>query len=200
LNYEHSGTRDLSAIIKHGRVAIDVEKDRSWWNGDEGIGHDVVIFLPPAAIAPISMSQQEEICDRLRDDLRECAKGVSSEYINAVRIELEDENDWLDQTAQTLSAKPPVDPATLSFWKPDQIRLFVSHRDNYTRQSGGADYARKITVFKAVRRGHPLVVLSGSPGILPLDYGCFRSKIPHCQRTSRLSQWFKIGCVERQHV
>jgi hypothetical protein len=135
LNYEHSGPRELAAIIKHGRVAVDIDKNRSWYNGDDIVGHDVVIFLPPSIIAPISISQQGTVCSRLREDLRECASSISSEYINAVRLELEDENDWLDQTAQTLSAKPPVDPGTLSFWKPDQIRLFVSHRDNYKRQA-----------------------------------------------------------------
>jgi hypothetical protein len=135
LNYEHSGPRELAAIIKHGRVAVDVDNDRSWYNGEELFGHDVIIFLPPAVIAPISMSQQATVCERLREDLRECAGSISSEYINAVRLELEDENDWLDQSAQSLSAKPPVDPGTLSFWKAGQIRLFVSHRDNYKRQA-----------------------------------------------------------------
>lgn len=30
LNYGPSGTREWAAIIKHGRVAVDVEKDRDW--------------------------------------------------------------------------------------------------------------------------------------------------------------------------
>jgi hypothetical protein len=57
LNYEHSGPLDLANIIGHGSVAVDVDTDRQYYNGDL-FGHDVVIYLPAAIIAPISISKQ----------------------------------------------------------------------------------------------------------------------------------------------
>ena len=44
-------------------------------------------------------------------------------------MEVDDENDPDYQRAIPFSAKPPTNPDTLSFWKPGQVRLFISHRD-----------------------------------------------------------------------
>jgi len=133
LNYEHTNERALASIVKHGEVAVSIDSDRYYDFGREFVGHDVVIYLGPDAIAPISMPVQEKLTDRLRDDLAACAKGIPDEYIKTVRIELRDENDFLYQTAQTLSGQPPTNPNSLSFWKPDSIRAFISHRDSIKR-------------------------------------------------------------------
>jgi len=77
LNYEHSGPIDLANVIKHGSVAVDVDTDRQYYNGDL-FGHDVVIYLPAGIIAPISMSKQAALTDRLKNDLVECAKGIAT--------------------------------------------------------------------------------------------------------------------------
>lgn len=103
--------------------------------GEWNYGHDVVLYLTPEAIAPVSMKQQAALAERLKDDLVQCAKGVSNEFINEVRIELEDEEDFLFQTGSPLTGQPPINPDAVSFWKPGQIRLFISHRDKYKAQA-----------------------------------------------------------------
>jgi hypothetical protein len=135
LNYEHDGSRELATIVKHGHIAVDPDTDRYFDFGQDNVGHDVVIFLPPDLIAPISLEQQAALSDRLREDLAVCAKGISSEYIHAVRIELQDEDDFLFDMARSLSGPLPVSPDALTFWKRGQIRLFICHRDTYKRQA-----------------------------------------------------------------
>lgn len=134
LNYEHAQERALVAIIKHGRIAVSPDVDRYHDFGRDHFGHDVVIYLPPETIAPISLKVQKELTDRLRDDLATCAKDTANdEYFRAVRIELEDEDDFLYLTARSLSGQAPKNPDTLSFWKPNSIRAFISHRDSIKR-------------------------------------------------------------------
>ena len=133
LNYEHSGSSELATIITHGHIAVSPDVDRYHDHGMDHYGHDVVIFLPPDIIAPISMSAQAKLTDRLREDLAACAKSISDEYVNSVRIELQDEEDFLYQTAQSLSGQAPTNPDALSFWKPNCIRAFISHRDSFKR-------------------------------------------------------------------
>src|SRR5438477_10217334 len=81
LNYEHSGPRELAALIKHARIAVDPDTDRYYDFGSENYGHNVVFFLPSETIAPISLKQQAAVADRIKEDLVECSKGISHEYI-----------------------------------------------------------------------------------------------------------------------
>jgi hypothetical protein len=145
LNYEHAGPKPLAQIIKHGHIAIEEEADRSYDFGQDFYGHNVIVFLPPNIIGPITISQQTLMTQRLRDDLAECAKGISNEYVHTVRFELIDENDPLYQSSQMLSGKPPINPDNLSFWKPGQIRIFVSHRD--THKAGAHALADALQQF-----------------------------------------------------
>ena len=135
LNYEHLGQKQLAQIIKHGHIAVVEDTDRHYDFGQELYGHEVVIFLPEQMIAPITVTAQGKLSAQLRADLAECAEGIGQEYIHAVRIELVDENDPIYQSSQTLSGIAPVNPAALSFWKADQIRAFISHRDTYKVQA-----------------------------------------------------------------
>ncbi len=136
LNYEHMGQeKQLARIIKHGHIATIEDTGRYYDYGREFYGHDVVIFLSGEVIAPITVAAQAKLSDRLKEDLAECARPIGQEYVNAVRIEMVDENDPIFQTARTLSGTPPVSPEALAFWKPDQIRAFISHRDTYKGQA-----------------------------------------------------------------
>jgi hypothetical protein len=135
LNYEHSGPKDLASILRNGRVAVSPDTDRYYDFGKEQFGHSVVIFLSPQHIAPLTMKKQEDVCERLLGDLRACAKGYDDEYVHAVRIELEDDSDFLFDISSSLSGPAPTNPDNLSFWRPGHIRLFISHRDTYRREA-----------------------------------------------------------------
>jgi len=135
LNYDHSGPKELASILKHGRIAVSPDTNRSYNFGQENFGHTVVIFLPPEHIAPISMKKQAELGERLREDLQECARGFEDEYVATVRMELEDEHDFLFDVSSSLIGPPPTDPDSLSFWTPGHVRLFISHRDSYKREA-----------------------------------------------------------------
>lgn len=73
LNYEHSGARELAAIIKHGQIAVDPHTEQWRDFGIEHYGHDVVIYLTGKAIAPISVEKQAALAEKLKDDLNNCA-------------------------------------------------------------------------------------------------------------------------------
>jgi hypothetical protein len=135
LNYEHAGEAQLAAVIKHSLIAIEEDKDRYHDFGRENYGHDVIFFMAAEYIAPISLSLQAKLTDQLRDDLATLGKDVGQEYFHAVRIELADENDSLFQRAEPLLGETPVNPDSLSFWKPNQIRMFISHRDTFKGQA-----------------------------------------------------------------
>jgi hypothetical protein len=135
LNYEHGGPKDLASILRHGRIAISPDTGRYYDRGQEHFGHSVVIFLPPENIAPLTIKKQEEACDRLVEELRACAKSFDGEYVHAVRIELEDDTDFLFDISSSLSGPTPTNPDSLSFWKAGHIRLFISHRDPFRREA-----------------------------------------------------------------
>jgi TIR domain len=118
-------------IITQGRLKIIEETGYDNWNG--GInGHTVRIYLPFETLGKIRIKNQNTIQNAILDDLRELknAGDIEDEYFEALTfLDMNDENDPHFQTAIPFSAKPQLDPDTLSIWKPEMIRLFISHRD-----------------------------------------------------------------------
>ncbi len=81
-------------------------------------------------MAKIAFPKQKQFCDQILNDLNVCAASVNNERFGAVVIELVDEADPLFQAATELTAQPQTDPNHLSIWRPGNLRLFISHRDN----------------------------------------------------------------------
>jgi len=133
LHYEMLGAQDIIAIIKHCRISV--REETNWSYDGQQAGCEVVLFLPATEIAKLTLSRQSKLASQIRDDLAKAAEGITNEFFDTVRIELEDEADPAYQAAHPLSGRPPINPDALAFWKPGQIRLFISHRDNYKGQA-----------------------------------------------------------------
>jgi hypothetical protein len=97
---------------------------------DGGVdGHDVVLFLSEDILAQIPINNQNDRRQELRSALGTLIPDAEREFINDVRLEMADEDDAEYQRAVAYGGRPVVNPDTLSFWKPGEIRLFISHRD-----------------------------------------------------------------------
>jgi len=92
-------------------------------------GHDARLYVPMEVHEKIPLSRLEKVADGICSDLNQLTQQVPDEYFRAVILEVDDENDPDYQRAVPFSARPPLNPETLSFWKPGQIRLFITHRD-----------------------------------------------------------------------
>lgn len=118
----------LGEIIAHCHYTCIEDTAYDNWNGGM-YGHDVVLFLPLDQIAKIDVDDQSEVASEIKDKLNKCAQGIDQEWFNTVRLELVDESDRDFQQASPFSLMPPVNPESLSFWKPGLARVFISHRD-----------------------------------------------------------------------
>lgn len=132
--YRLSEEHELLEIVSASKVYVNISAAFDEWNGGMD-GHDVKLFLPEGVIKKISLKNQEKITSRILDDIRICAGKFDREYINQVLIEIEDEGDPEYQQAAYLSQKPLVNPDSLDIWKPNCIRVFISHRDTFKAEA-----------------------------------------------------------------
>jgi hypothetical protein len=125
--YARNGDALQQEIVQSCRAVVieDTETD----NYNEGTGHDARLYVPMDVHERIPLNQLDKVADAICNDLNQLSRQVPHEYFRAVVLEVDDENDPDYQRAIPFSAKPPLNPETLSFWKPGQIRLFITHRD-----------------------------------------------------------------------
>lgn len=128
IEYERSGNVGLSKVVDGARIKINIAVDYDNWDGGQH-GHAVTLYLPPEVLGEIPLAKQDETANKLRDDLAAASRAVRGEYVSAVYLEMEDENDPNFQSATRPFAAPSIDPSHVPFWKPDHLRLFISHRD-----------------------------------------------------------------------
>jgi hypothetical protein len=130
LTYQNTGERLLADLIGSSRyVAIEHTAYDNWNGGMDG--HDVLFCLPVETVSKIPLDDIADVASRIKDDLNKLAQGVENEWFNLVRLEMDDPNDPDYQKAVPFSKSLPVNPDTLSFWKPGLARLFISHRDQH---------------------------------------------------------------------
>lgn len=134
VEYRQSGEHELLEIISASKVYVNVSVAFDDWNGGMD-GHDIKLFLPESIIHKIPLKNQEKITSRILDDIRTCLGKLDREYINQVVIEIEDETDHEYQQATHLSQKTLINPDSLEIWKPNCIRVFISHRDNFKAEA-----------------------------------------------------------------
>jgi hypothetical protein len=127
--------QDLQArVINSSAIFVHEETNYDNWNG--GInGHDVILFLPPELFGEITLARKSDFEADLLSKLRLCCQSIENEYINALRFEDEDQNDPHFQNAISIQDRPQINPNTLSFWKADHVRLFISHRDTHKAEA-----------------------------------------------------------------
>ncbi|QDM27561.1 toll/interleukin-1 receptor domain-containing protein [Tardiphaga sp. vice304] len=128
LEYVRAGRVLDHELIQSAKIAINEEITADGWNGGT-YGHAVLLFLPESVLSRIPFAEQNNIANRLKEDLNVCSAAIENEYVEAVIIELADEADPDFQRATNLASVVAVNPDTVAFWKKGFVRLFVSHRD-----------------------------------------------------------------------
>ena len=144
IGYARSDSKILSKVIQNGHIYVEeaVVGER-YFDGDH-YGHKVFIFLDRVTISEIELENHNSYCLTIKQDLNSI-NSIQYEFINDVCLELEDENDPQYQKSMPMKSHVQVDPDNLSFWKPDHIRLFISHRDKYKNEA--QDLANKLEKY-----------------------------------------------------
>ncbi len=132
-------------VLKSSRVFIDEDASPDNWNGGSS-GHDVYLFVPVEILALIDIDDKSNVEQQLRDDLKKLSTNFETEYVNRVWLELNDETDINFKRASGFSAKSKLNPDTIGIWKPDHIRVFISHRDAH--KSKAQELATKLEAFR----------------------------------------------------
>ncbi len=122
------GNKQLKSILDSARVHVIEGVDSDNYNGGVD-GHGVVLFLPLEVMGSISPRDQKRLIDKLSDDLRVVAGNVPGEYISFIHFELNDENDPSYRAASPILKRQHIPAESLSIWKQDMIRVFISHCD-----------------------------------------------------------------------
>lgn len=126
--YQTKG-QDLQArVVNSSAFFVQEETNYDNWNGGSN-GHDIILFLPPELFGEVTLARKSDFEADLLSNLRLCCQSIEHEYINTVRFEDEDQNDPNFQNSTSLQSRPQINPDALSIWKPDHVRLFISHRD-----------------------------------------------------------------------
>ncbi len=130
--YERPGFHVHFEIISSAHLFLREEAyvDHHGWD-DSAVGHTVVFFLPLSVLRKhkIDLGEESNYRETIKVDLNKCAHDVRNEFFYEVSFSVEEESDPEYQKSFTLAGRTPIDPDTLSIWKPDRFRLFISHRD-----------------------------------------------------------------------
>lgn len=126
--YEKSRDTYKRDVIRQGKWFLRPNTHLAGYDG-EMEGHTVVLFAPLETVATIKPSKQSEAARQINSDLAEL-NSVSNEFIGSVVIEADDESDPECQAATGFAQRPPIDPDSVTIWKPGLARVFLSHRDN----------------------------------------------------------------------
>ena len=130
--YAKSGKEPHRTIIQNCRATVIPETDFDNYNGGT-YGHDARLYVPLSVHSDMPLKNISKVAETICGDLNELANSVPNEYFRAVVLEVEDENDADYQRSIPFSERPPLNPETLTFWKPGHVRLFISHRDEHKR-------------------------------------------------------------------
>ncbi|HDL6870712.1 TPA: toll/interleukin-1 receptor domain-containing protein [Yersinia enterocolitica] len=116
---------------------VFVRQDSHFDPGYNAVGHDISLFLPMEILRDINISQQEEYTNLIKDDLSILTKSIHDEWIDSITLELNSEIDPEYQQAISINeiVNEALNPDELSIWKPNLIRVFISHRDKYKREA-----------------------------------------------------------------
>lgn len=131
-------------IIQNSRAVVIEETEYDNYNGGS-YGHDARLYIPLEIHEKISLKHLNQVAEGIREDLNQLAWQAPNEYFRAVVLEVDDENDPEYQRAIPFSSRPPLNPDTLSFWKPGQVRLFISHRDEH--KVGANELAAALSAY-----------------------------------------------------
>ncbi|TNV36753.1 toll/interleukin-1 receptor domain-containing protein, partial [Yersinia pestis] len=122
-------------VLSHAKVFVreDYHTDHNY----DAVGHDICLFLPMEILIDIHISKQEAYTNLIKNDLNILTRSVHDEWIGEVALELNSEIDPEYQQAISINeiVNEVLNPDELSIWKPNLIRVFISHRDKYKREA-----------------------------------------------------------------
>ncbi len=142
--YKRKESDDLSSVIESSKFRVIEETAYDNWNG--GIdGHDLVLYVPDELMGYIPLDDQQDIQNKMREDLNKASSAAQREYVNDVHFEYLDESDDEIARASSLSTPFTSQDAKDRIWKSDSIKLFISHRD--THKADAHSLAEHLTEF-----------------------------------------------------
>jgi hypothetical protein len=126
---------DSSKVIERDIIAtcyvrVEPETEHDNWNGGT-YGHDVWLYLPLPVLGRVGLKNLAPMRQALLEDLKLLTQSVENEFFRELHLEEIDEADFGCQLAQPITARPPTNPDTVTFWKSGMARLFISHKDRY---------------------------------------------------------------------
>lgn len=133
--YIRSNNQILSKIIQNAHIHIDEETNCQYDDGEYFYGHDVILFLDLEILSEIQLQDQSNYCGKIQEDLNLASSSIKNEFIANVHFEQKDENYPEYQNSIPIKNYAQPDPESVSFWKPNHIRLFISHRDRYKKEA-----------------------------------------------------------------
>lgn len=123
-------------IIEKSMFEVTEEWSEENWNGGS-IGHALTFYVPENILKKTkSLSNQNTIRDKIKQDLNNCSAKIPNEYIDSVFIELYDNQDPDKLDSVNGFEKRILKDSYPKIWKPGYVRLFVSHRDKYKEEVG----------------------------------------------------------------
>ncbi|MEP1145471.1 MAG: toll/interleukin-1 receptor domain-containing protein [Henriciella sp.] len=129
VHYKNAEQNNLAQVIENSKFKVVIETHFDNWNGGQD-GHDVIFYVPDELMGLIPLDNQWDIQNKLREDLNKAASAAQGEFVHEVHFEYMDESDRQIAQAPTLdSASKPTVEAQSRLWKPDTIKMFISHRD-----------------------------------------------------------------------
>lgn len=142
--YKRNGSDDLSSVIESSKFKVIEETAYDNWDGGMD-GHDLVFYVPDELMGYIPLDDQQDIQNKMREDLNKAASAAQSEYVNDVHFEYLDEDDDEIARASSLDAPFTSQDAKDRIWKSDTIKVFISHRD--THKADAHTLAEHLTKF-----------------------------------------------------
>lgn len=142
--YKRKDSGDLASVLESSKFKVNEETEYDNWDGGMD-GHDLVLYVPDELMGYIPLDDQQDISNKLREDLNKASSAAQSEFVNAVHFEYLDEDD--DEIAKASSLNAPItsQDARDRIWKSDTIKLFISHRD--THKAKAHKLAEQLTEY-----------------------------------------------------
>lgn len=128
VEYTKNGNAPLAQVIEGSKFEVREEVEYDNWNGGT-YGHDVLFYVPDKLMGLIPLDTQQDIQNKIREDLNKVASAADSEYVSGVHFEYLDESDPAISSVSNVNSGSVTNTAKSRLWRPNSIKMFISHRD-----------------------------------------------------------------------
>jgi hypothetical protein len=133
LDYRQNTSSLHYQTLKNSHLFIQANTSYTEWNGGMH-GHTIIFFLEAAILKHINLSEQKKICTKLSEDIDQL-NTIEDEFIHKVSIEIYEEENPECKSSKNIFNQSITNIDIPTVWKPKNIRLFISHRDNVKTQA-----------------------------------------------------------------